>query len=208
MGVNSMKEAEKNGKFAKYKGSWIVNSLLCVLIGLALTIWPDVFVSAANYILGGIVLVVGIIYLAVSFWGNQAGFMKGFGIFFSIILICIGVFMLLQPEIVLSIFPMIVGGIIVVHGILDLKNGISLGMRKYRFWWVALIISVVTIGLGVLLLFNPISAIELAFRVIGVILIVDGGSDFWIGFQVKKNLQDEDIMVAKTEVIEVSAREK
>ena len=73
---------------------------------------------------------------------------------------------------------------------------------------VALIISVVTIGLGVLLLFNPISAIELAFRVIGVILIVDGGSDFWIGFQVKKNLQDEDIMVAKTEVIEVSAREK
>lgn len=123
-------------------------------------------------------------------------------------MICIVVFMLLQPEIVLSIFPMIVGGIIVVYGILDLKNGISLGTHKYRFWWVALIISVVTIGLGVLLLFNPISAIELAFCVIGVILIVDGGSDFWIGFQVKRNLQDEDIIVAKMEVIEVLAREK
>lgn len=164
--------------------------------------------EAANYILGGIVLVVGIIYLAISFWGKQSGFMKGFGIFFSIVLICVGVFMFLQPDIVLSIFPMIVGGIIVVHGILDLKNGIALAMRKYRFWWVALIISVATIGLGVLLLFNPISVIELAFRIIGVILIVDGVSDFWIGFQVKRNLQDDDIIVAKTEVIEVSAREK
>lgn len=203
-----MKTVEKNSKIAKFKGSWIVNSLLCVLVGLALTIWPGVIVEAANYILGGIVLVVGIIYLAISFWGNQSGFMKGFGIFFSIVLICVGVFMLLQPDIVLSIFPMIVGGIIVVHGILDLKNGIALAMRKYRFWWVALIISVATIGLGVLLLFNPISVIELAFRIIGVILIVDGVSDFWIGFQVKRNLQDDDIIVAKTEVIEVSAREK
>ena len=116
--------------------------------------------------------------------------------------------MFLQPDIVVSIFPVIVGGIIVVHGILDLKNGIALAMRKYRFWWVALIISVATIGLGVLLLFNPISVIELAFRIIGVILIVDGVSDFWIGFQVKRNLQDDDIIVSKTEVIEVSAREK
>ncbi len=203
-----MKAEEKSKKLSKFKGSWIVNSLLCVLVGLVLTIWPGAIVSAANYILGGIVLVVGIIYLAVSFWGNQGSFMKGFGIFFSIILICVGVFMLLRPDIVLSIFPMIVGGIIVVHGILDLKNGITLGMRKYRFWWIALIISVATIGLGVLLLFNPISAIELAFRVIGVILIVDGVSDFWIGFQVKKNLQDDEVWAAKTEVIEVSAREK
>ena len=59
-----------------------------------------------------------------------------------------------------------------------------------------------------LLLFNPISAIELAFRIIGVILIVDGISDFWIGFQVKRNLQEEDILVAKTEIIEVSAKQK
>ena len=196
---------EKN---RKSKGSWIINSLLCVLVGLALTIWPGVIVDAANYILGGIILVVGIIYLAISFWGKFGSFLKGFGIFFSVVLICVGVFMFLQPDIVLSIFPMIVGGIIVVHGILDLKNAISLAMNKYRLWWVALIISVATIGLGVLLLFNPISAIELAFRIIGVILIVDGISDFWIGFQVKKNLQDEDIIMAKTEVIEVSAKVK
>ena len=203
-----MKATEKRKQFAKYKGSWIINSLLCVLVGLALTIWPGVIVDAANYILGGIILVVGIIYLAISFWGKFGSFLKGFGIFFSVVLICVGVFMFLQPDIVLSIFPMIVGGIIVVHGILDLKNAISLAMNKYRLWWVALIISVVTIGLGVLLLFNPISAIELAFRIIGVILIVDGISDFWIGFQVKRNLQEEDILVAKTEIIEVSAKQK
>ena len=69
-----MKTVEKNSKIAKSKGSWIVNSLLCASVGLALTIWPGVIVEAANYILGGIVLGLGFFYLAISFWGNQIGF--------------------------------------------------------------------------------------------------------------------------------------
>ena len=82
-----MKATEKRKQFAKYKGSWIINSLLCVLVGLALTIWPGVIVDAANYILGGIILVVGIIYLAISFWGKFGSFLKGFGIFLLIVTI-------------------------------------------------------------------------------------------------------------------------
>ncbi len=203
-----MKVVEVKSKYRSIKGSWIANAFLSFAVGLVLAIWPEMIVNAANYILGGIILVVGIIYLAISFWGKKGSFMTGFGIFFSVILICVGVFMFLKPEFVLSLFPMIIGGIIVIHGIIDLKHSIELAMHKYRFWWVALVISVATIGLGVLLLFNPFTAVTLAFRIIGVILIVDGISDFWIGFQVKRAMPNEDIIAAKTEIIEVSGKEK
>lgn len=203
-----MKSMGIKSKYRRIKGGWIATSILCILIGLVFTIWPEIVVNTANYILGGIVLVMGIVYMAISFWAKQRSVITGFGIFFSVILIVIGIFMLTKPEIVLSIFPMIIGGIILVHGVLDLKHSIELGIYKYKNWWVALIIAFVTIGLGVLLLFNPFSAVELAFRIIGVILIVDGISEFWIGFQVKKAMPNEEIIAAKTEVIEVSAKEK
>lgn len=203
-----MKVVEIKSKYRRMKGGWIATSLLCILIGLVFAIWPEMVASAANYILGGIILIVGIIYLAISFWSKQRSFLTGFGVVFSVILIVIGVFMLLKPEFVLSLFPMIIGGIIVVHGILDLKYSIELVSLKYKYWWVALIIAVATLGLGVLLLFNPFSAVKLAFRIIGVILIVDGASDFWIGFQVKRAMPNEEMQAAKTEIIEVSAKEK
>lgn len=195
-------------KYRRIKGSWLVTSLMCILIGLVFAIWPEMVANAANYILGGIILIVGIIYLAMSFWSKQRNFLTGFGIIFSVVLIVIGVFMFLKPEFVLSLFPMIVGGIIIIHGIIDLKRSIELASLKYKLWWIALIIAVATIGLGVLLVFNPFSAVTLAFRIIGVILIVDGVSDFWIGFQVKRAMPNEEILAAKTEIIEVSAKEK
>lgn len=203
-----MKVVEVKSKYRRIKGSWLVTSLMCILIGLVFAIWPEMVANAANYILGGIILIVGIIYLAMSFWSKQRNFLTGFGIIFSVVLIVIGVFMLLKPGFVLSLFPMIVGGIIIIHGIIDLKRSIELASLKYKLWWIALIIAVATIGLGVLLVFNPFSAVTLAFRIIGVILIVDGVSDFWIGFQVKRAMPNEEILAAKTEIIEVSAKEK
>ncbi len=203
-----MKVVEIKSKYRRIKGGWITTSLLCILFGLILCIWPEGVANAANYVLGAIILVVGIIYLALSFWAKERNFMTGFGMVFSVVLIAIGVFMFLQPEFVLSLLPMIIGGIIVMHGIVDLKYSIDFASLKYSHWWVALIISIATIGLGVLLLFNPFKAVTLAFRIIGIILLLDGISEFWLGLQMKKLMPNEDVIVGKTEVIEVSGREK
>lgn len=203
-----MKGSDLKNKYRKIKGGWIATSLLCIVFGLILAIWPGVVAGTANYILGSIILVVGIIYLACSLWAKEKNIVTGFGVVFSVILMAIGIFMLLKPEVVFAIFPMIIGGIILIHGIMDLRQSIGLAVSKYDYWWVALIIAIVTIGLGVLLLFNPFSAVELAFRIIGIILIVDGVSDFWIGFQVKKVVPNTDVIVDKKEVLEVSVREK
>ena len=70
------------------------------------------------------------------------------------------------------------------------------------------LIAAVTIGLGVVLLFNPFSVVTLAFRIIGVILIVDGASDFWIGLQARRTEKNKDIQNAKSEILEVTAEEK
>lgn len=203
-----MKKVEIKGKYRKVKGSYITTAILCILFGLILCIWPDKVANAANYVLGSIILVVGIVYLALSFWAKERNFMTGFGMVFSVVLIAIGVFMFLQPQFVLSLFPVIVGGIIVIHGLVDLKCSIDFSTLKYGNWWVALIISFATIGLGVLLIFNPFKAVTLAFRIIGIVLILDGISEFWIGFKLKKLIPNEEYLYSEKEIIEVSGREK
>lgn len=203
-----MKVSDVKSKYRQIKGSWMATSILCIVFGLILAIWPGIVVNAANYVLGGLIIIVGIIYLSCSFWMKEKNLLTGFGIVFSVILIAVGVFMLLKPEVVFAIFPMIIGGIILIHGVIDLRQSIGLAVVKYSYWWVALIISVVTIGLGVLLLFNPFSAVELAFRIIGFILIVDGVSDFWIGLKVKKVVPNADVITETKEILEVSVKEK
>lgn len=203
-----MKAKEAKKKYKSIGGNWLAISLVCILSGLVFAIWPEVVANATNYILGGIVLVVGIIYLAISLWSKEHGFLTGFGIVFSVVLIVVGIFMIAKAEFVMALIPMIVGGIIVIHGIMDLRYSIQLATVQYRLWWIALLFAIATMGLGILLVFNPFSAVKLAFRVIGIVLMADGISDLWIGFQVKRVFPREELLTDESEIIEVIAKEK
>lgn len=66
----------------------------------------------------------------------------------------------------------------------------SLCQSRYDKWWVALLLALVTIGFGVLLIFNPFAAVDTLIRFIGIFLIYDGVSDIWIMSRVSKNVKE------------------
>ena len=86
--------------------------------------------------------------------------------------------------------PILVGIIIVIHGINNLQQTVSLCRSRYDKWWVALLLALITIGFGVLLIFNPFVAVDTLIRFIGLFLIYDGASDIWIMSRVSKNVRE------------------
>lgn len=197
-------EEKKGIRWKAFGGNWLVTSILCIVFGLVLIIWPNVIADAACYVLGGVLVVVGIVHLALFFWRHEVVPIASVNLIFGIILIVLGIVIIKNPEFVQALFPVIAGGIIVIHGVVDLKYSLNLSSGKYQYWWVALLFAILTILLGVLLIFNPFEALDLLFRIVGIVLLVDGATEFWIGYQLKRIVKMEALPGA--EIIDVDVK--
>ena len=72
----------------------------------------------------------------------------------------------------------------------NLLQAWELFRNKYSKYWVALLLGVVTVGLGILLICNPFEAVNTAVTLIGIFLIYDGASDIWIVSRVSKTARE------------------
>ena len=162
------------------KLNFILTALFCILCGAVLFVWPYMSARIACMVLGAILVLMGIIYF-VSFLSTPSGtFIKQVHLVLTIVFVVIGVWILLKPDFVIGLIPVIVGIILVLHGFYDLQQAVFLGRAKYGFWWLVLLLAGLTIVLGGILLWNPFEAMSIAIKFIGVFLVFDGVSDLWI----------------------------
>lgn len=164
----------------KLKTNIVVSAMLCIVLGIVLVAWPELSMRIVCTAIGAVLLIGGGVRLAVYFAAKDGSVYSQMNLIMGIILAVVGIWILLQPNKVLSIIPIIVGIVIALHGINNLQQAISLYKEKYDKWWVALILGLLTIGFGVLLVFRPFEALDTAVKLIGILLIYDGISDIWI----------------------------
>ena len=139
------------------KLNFILTALFCIVCGVVLFVWPDVSARIVCMVLGAILVLMGAVYL-VSFFSSPAGsFMKQIHLLLTICFVAIGVWILLKPEFVIRLIPVIVGIIIILHGIYDLQQAVYLCRAKYSFWWLALLFAVLTVAFGGVLVFDGVS---------------------------------------------------
>ena len=88
----------------------------------------------------------------------------------GIILAVLGGWIILNPQILIMVIPVVMGVIVAVHGVHNLLQALELFKNEYSKWWVALLLGAVTVGLGVLLIFNPFEAVNTVIMLIGIFL--------------------------------------
>jgi uncharacterized membrane protein HdeD (DUF308 family) len=190
---NRKKENKKMGEFLKnLKANYTLSAVICVVIGVVLVIWPATSTQVVCMVLGGMLLGYGMIQIVLYlFTRERTIYLQGMlilGIVFSVI----GVWILLKPESIIAAVPIIMGIIIIIHGLHNTIQAIDLKKMNYGNWWVALLCGLLTILLGGVLVYNPFSVVNTVVRVIGLFLIYDGLSDMWIlsrVFKTKRNAQ-------------------
>lgn len=164
----------------RVKTNVLVSSLLDIVIGAVLVIWPGMSLRVACIAIGAVLLAGGLIKLVSYFFHRDDSLFSYINLIFGIIISLLGGWIMLQPDQILKMVPILVGIIIVIHGIQDLQQAVSLCKGKYDKWWVALILGLLTVGFGVLLIWNPFRANEIFITCIGFFLIYDGVSNLWI----------------------------
>lgn len=191
------------GLLKKVKTNVVISSILCVILGLILVFRPGLSVRIVCTAVGIVLIVAGIMRMIDYFVGRDGSMYSQINLIFGIVLTVVGVWITVKPDKVLAIIPIIVGIVIVIHGLQNVKQAMELWRDKYAKWWVAGILGVLTVGFGVLLICRPFTAIDTVVMLIGFFLIYDGLSNIWIVSRIYKNAK---ILRQEMEAVEVEIK--
>jgi len=166
--------------------SFVFLSILYLLLGIVLLVWPTLVMDIISYAFGAILLLYGL-FAIIGFYRSEDRRGGAFlGLFLGIVAAAVGAIMVLYPPLIQSIIPVILGLYIAIDGLLSVKRTLELHRMDYARWNVNLILSLVSAGLGIFVVFHPLLTQASLFRVIGVVLIYAGGSDLWTLFQLSR----------------------
>lgn len=172
------------------KANYVLSAVFCILFGITLVIWPDASTRAVCIGLGVVLALSGIVNLITYFAERDGRLISQINLLVGIVLTVVGGWIVLKPEVLIMIVPIIVGIIVTIHGAHNLVQALELFRNKYSKWWVALLLGMVTAGLGILLICNPFDAVSTVVMLIGIFLIYDGISDIWIISRLSKTARD------------------
>ena len=159
------------------KHNYFINAVIMVILGIVLVIWPHILGVMLCYLLGGALIVMGVFQLISFLRGERLGFYNKFVMMMGIVLVLLGIWICAQPRIVLSIITVVVGIIVLIHGLMDIQYTLDIKKAGSEKWWIALIAAALTLIVGLLLMLNPFTAYEITMVLLGVAMLYDGGSD-------------------------------
>ncbi|MDE7014174.1 MAG: DUF308 domain-containing protein [Kineothrix sp.] len=172
------------------KMNYVASAITCIAFGLTLAIWPDISSRIVCIGVGIVLLFSGVANLATYFTEKDGRLLSQVNLLVGIILAVLGGWVILNPGILIMVIPVVIGVIVTVHGVHNLIQALELFKNQYSKWWVALLLGMVTVGLGILLIFNPFEAVNTAIMLIGIFLIYDGISDLWIISRISKTARE------------------
>lgn len=165
-------EAIRQLKIAK--NGYIIMSLLFVILGICLIIWPDCSLKLFCTLIGIMLIAYGCIKIVGYFSKDYYCLAFQFDLAFGILLIAVGAIIIARREQVVNL-------IFAIFGILTLADAlfkIQMSMDAKRFglslWWRILVVAVLTGILGVLLLIRPFDAAEIMMILVGVAFLFEG----------------------------------
>lgn len=156
------------------------SAVLCTILGIVLVIYPNTSLTIVCRAVGLIVLITGVGFLISHARGGFFSWFHNLDLILGILFVILGGFIIIKPLGLLSIVPVVFGVLLIFHGISDLGQGLELRKYEAEQWWVPMVLAAITILLGIVIMKNPFSTIDMLMRIIGICLIYDGLSDLLI----------------------------
>ena len=175
-----------------------ISGILTIIIGILLLVYPTESLTTIGKVIGGIVIIAGLGIVIGQIYEN--GF-NAMGIMVGGVLALIGIWIFISPSAIVSIIPIAIGVLLVVHGLQDLGLGVEAVRASAPRSWLAFVFAVITILLGAVCVAGAFKIITVATRIIGIMLIYDGITDIGIVRKVRKATSIVDSVITSEEDI-------
>lgn len=157
----------------------LLASILLLVLGICFIVWPDEAARILARATAIVIIAVGLFELILFFIGKKKGVVDIPAIISGVLLGALGIYLLIQPDTMLKFFNIIFGIIIIIIGLDHIFQAIFIIRHIRSLWWISLIVGLVALGLGVLTLLNPFSAIRTAMIIVGITMVVEAIGGLW-----------------------------
>ena len=165
------------GAIKRMKPDYVIKAVVMIVIGIVLAVWTKASLDIMARALAALLFLIGAVFVITYLVKKERTFVISGGLVAGILIAAVGGWIFANPGKFTDFIPKLFGIFIMVSGLGNLWQAISLVKYKSRTWLVSLVIAVVTALLGAFLFFNPTGAKEIAVTVIGAFLIVDGATN-------------------------------
>lgn len=148
----------------------LIVSILLTILGLLLITRPIAFIKTIIIIVGIILFILSIIDFVHYFNSDQE--INNINLFKGIIELIAAILLTFRNDVLIDLFPVILGVIIIFDGIFQLQIALNIKKVNQNDWVFGFVLSLVTIIIGSVIVFNPFKTLELILKVAGVVLVV------------------------------------
>ena len=149
----------------------ILVSLLLIALSIFLIMRPIEIINTLIKVMGMIILVCGVFDFTTYFVSKKEESLFDYGLFKGIMELTIGILFIFKYNLLTDLFPCILGLIIVFINIFKLQTSLSLKEFSSNYM-VGVIISSLSIILGIIILLNPFETLKVVIIVSGSVLLI------------------------------------
>ena len=172
----------------KFFRSSIITSIVLIVLGLLLIFQSEITILSISYILGGILIALGVLAI-IKFIKNTNNSSKSeLDIVYGVVTVILGILIIKNPEAIASIIPIILGISIIVSSATKLQYAFELKANKNSLWKTTMVISIISTLCGIILLFNPFKGAVVFTKVIGIFIVIYAILDIISTVTIKKNV--------------------
>lgn len=143
-------------------------TLILGLVGLVLLLIPGTLNKLIGILIGGALLITGVLSIIKYTKENIAG--SNLNLVSGILYAVLGVIIIIYPYSIINLVTICLGVYLIINGMLKLKLAFTLKNITDK-WSGTLVMGIITIVLGLLLIFNPFAGITIT-KLAGAFLVI------------------------------------
>ena len=171
----------------RIRADYLFSSILTILLGVLFIIWRDGVLDLIGTILAIGLIVIGVFNLG-SYFLNIAT--NGLSVIMGIVVLAVGIGFLIQPSVIVSLIPIVIGVLLAFHGIRGLKETLDAKNNGLHSWGFNMVLAIISVVFGIICIFDAFGVMEKAIIVVGIILVYNGVSNIWIALSATHAAKD------------------
>lgn len=173
----------------KFFRSSLITSLFLIALGLLLIFQSDAVIYSISYVIGGILIALGVLGIIKFIQGTNNEQKAELDIVYGIVSVILGIVVIKNPEAIASIIPTILGISIVISSATKLQYAFELKANGNNLWKSTMVISIISTLCGIVLIFNPFKALTSFTKIVGIFIVIYAILDMISTFTIKRNFK-------------------
>ena len=161
--------------YKSFKFTTLISSVILVVVGMVLTLKPELSIKMIAYSIGASILLFGLVNL-ISYFRKKALAPKSamVNLILSIFSILLSLLIIIKPLMMASLIPIFLGLIVIVDGSLLFLTGLAYRKMLPSQGLISVLIGIVIIIFGCVIVLYPFATEVILMTFIGISLVITG----------------------------------